>query len=124
MASIWSSRSRTKPIRSTRARGVDVENLLQLRQRQLGKRLQAAEQARRLPAFGDRDDALGDVLAEIADPFQVGRNADRADDLAQIVGHRLALGDDDDRLFVDLALTVIEHRIVGDDLLGERRDPN
>ena len=37
-----------------------------------------------------------DVVAEVADPFQIGRDADRADDLAQVVGHRLPLGDEHD----------------------------
>ena len=54
-----------------RARGVDVEHFLELRQRQFGKRLQPAEQARRLAPFGDRHDTLGDILAEIADALQV-----------------------------------------------------
>ena len=95
-----------------RARCVDVEHFLELRQRQVGKRLQAAEQAGRLASFGDGDDPLGDVLAEVADPLEVGRDADRPDDLAQIVGHRLALGDDDDRLVVDLALAFVEDGVV------------
>ena len=70
-------------------------------------------------AFGDGDDALGDVLAEVADALEVGGDADRADHLAQIVGHRLALGDEEDRLVVDLALRLVEEAVVGDDLLGQ-----
>ena len=46
-----------------------------------------------MAGIADGEHALGDVLAEIADPLEIGRYADRADDLAQIVRHRLALGD-------------------------------
>ena len=66
--------------------------------------------------FADGDHALGDVLAEIADPLEIGRDADRADDLAQIVRHRLALGDHHDRLVVDLALPFVEEGVVADHL--------
>ena len=70
-------------------------------------------------AVDDGDDPLGDVLAEVADPFEIGRNADRADDLAQIRRHGLALGDEDDRLVVDLALALVEDGVVVDDLLRQ-----
>ena len=99
-----------------RTRGIDVEHVLELGQRQLGQRLQAAEQAVGLAPLGDGGDALGDVLAEIADTFEIGRDADGADDLAQVLGHRLAAGDDEDRLVVDLALGLVEQRVVADDL--------
>ena len=46
---------------------------------------EAAEEAERLAPFGHGDDALGDVLAEIADALEVGGDADGADHLAQIV---------------------------------------
>ena len=70
-----------------------------------------------LAPFSHGDDALGDVLAEVADPLEIGRNADRADDLAQIGRQRLTPGDDRAiGLLVDLALRLVEHGVVGNDL--------
>ncbi len=71
------------------------------------------------PAALNRDDALGGVLAEVADALEIGGDADRTHDLAKVGGHRLAAGDGDDRLVADLAFGVIEDHVVGDDLLGE-----
>ncbi|ESY33756.1 hypothetical protein X749_02670 [Mesorhizobium sp. LNJC391B00] len=102
-----------------RARGIDVEHFLELGQSEFGKRLEAAKQAGRLAAVNDADHTLGDVLGEVTDPFEVGRNADGADDLAQIRRHGLALGDDDDGFVVDFALAIVKHDVVTNDLLGE-----
>ena len=83
--------------------------------------LQAARQLPGQAGMGNGDDALGVVLAEIADALQIGRDADRSHDFAQVSRHRLALGDGDDRLLADLALGLVKNGIVGDDLLGERQ---
>ncbi len=63
--------------------------------------------------------ALGDVLGEIADPFEIGGNAQRADDLAQVDGDRLAAGDDRDGFLLDRALQRVEPGVGGDDLLRQ-----
>ncbi len=67
----------------------------------------------------ERDDALGDVLGEIADPLEIVGDAQRADDLAQIDRHRLAARDGQDRLFLDLALQRIDQGVGRDHLLGK-----
>ena len=58
----------------------------------------------------ERAHALGDVLGEIADPLEIVRDAQRADDLAQIDRHRLAAGDGEDGLFLDLVLQRVDRR--------------
>ncbi len=67
--------------------------------------------------------ALGDVLHQVADALQVVGDADRRDDVAQVHRHRLAPRDGEDRLFLHLALELVEPRIGGDDLLGEALCP-
>ena len=62
---------------------------------------------------------LGDVLAEIADALQVGRDAKRRHDLAQVVGERLAPGDHDDGLLLDLRLQLVDRLILLDGGGGE-----
>ncbi len=52
--------------------------------------------------------ALGDVLGEIADAFEIGGDADRHHDLAQVARHRLALGDGEDGLLLDLQLERVD----------------
>ena len=67
----------------------------------------------------ERDHALGDVLGEIADPLEIVRDAQRADDLAQVDRHRLAARDGEDRALLDLALQRVDGRVERDDALGE-----
>ncbi len=67
----------------------------------------------------DLERTLGDVLGEIADPFEIAGDADRADDLAQVDRHRLTAGDGEDRVFLDLALQRIEPLVARDDGVGE-----
>ena len=50
----------------------------------------------------ERQHALADVLGEVADPLEIVGHAQRADDLPQIDRHRLAAGDGEDRLLLDL----------------------
>ena len=102
------------------ALGIGVEHVLQ----QLGRdvvHVAGGRRSRAAPRFdADLQRALGDVLGEVADPLEVAGDADRADDLAQIDRHRLAPGDGEDRLLLDLALQRVEARVGGDDLMGER----
>ena len=71
------------------------------------------------PAIGERP--LGDVLGEVADALDVARDADRRDRLAQVDRQRLAAGDHQDRVLLDLPLQHVEPRVGRDDGLGERR---
>ena len=68
----------------------------------------------------ERHDALGDVLGEVADALQIVGDAQRADDVAQVDRHRLAPGDGQDRLFLDLALQHVDLVVVRDDALRQR----
>jgi hypothetical protein len=70
---------------------------------------------------GDRQHTFGVILAEIADPLEIGRNADRADDFPQIVGQRLTPRYDGESLVVDVALRVVEQVVIFDDLLRQGR---
>ena len=54
------------------------------------------------------DRALRNVLGEVADPFEVAGDADGADQLAQIDGHRLTASNGHDRKILDLALHCIQ----------------
>ena len=56
----------------------------------------------------ERQHALGDVLGEVADPLEVVGDPQRADDLAQVDRHRLAAGDGEHGLFLDLALQRVD----------------
>ena len=67
----------------------------------------------------DLDRALGDVLGEIADPFEIARDPNGADDLAQVDRHRLPARDRQHRLLLDLALERVEPRIGLHHLMGE-----
>ena len=68
---------------------------------------------------GDGQRALGDVLGEIADALQVARDLEHRHDVAQVVGHRLAPGDHEDGLLLQLALELIDGAVAGDGALGE-----
>jgi len=52
--------------------------------------LEADDRARNPRPGADLDRALGNVLGEIADPFEIARDADRPDQLAQVDRYRLA----------------------------------
>ena len=101
------------------AAGIGVEHFLELLLGQLGKVFDAVHQLLRLQLAADGDDALGGVLGEIADPLEVVGDVDRRHDLAEILSHRLAAGDGEDRLLLDLALHDVDLAVVLDDLLGE-----
>ena len=73
----------------------------------------------RLEIAVDGADALGDVLGEVADALEVVGDAQRADDVAQVDGHRLAPGDRQDRAFFDLALQGVDLHVDGDRALGQ-----
>ena len=103
------------------APSVGVEHVLDLREHEFGHVLDAAHHLLRSEFAVEHQHALGDVLGEIADPFEIVGNAQRADDLAQIDRHRLAARNGEDHLFLDLALKRIDLRVAGDHLLGEQR---
>ena len=63
--------------------------------------------------------ALGDILGEIADPFEVAGDADGADQFAQVDRHRLAAHDGHHRHVLDFALQRVEAQIGRDDLVRE-----
>ena len=90
------------------ALGVGVEHLLELLS------TMSAMWSKPPKIFGgwiwplDGDDALGDVLAEVADALEVVGDADGRDDLAQVQRHRLAPGDGEDGPLLDLALQRVD----------------
>src|SRR5208282_4079919 len=61
---------------------------------------------------GDSDRALGDVLGQIADTFQVARDTDGGDDLAEIGGDWLAPCDDRDCILINRALQAVYGLVV------------
>ena len=67
----------------------------------------------------ERDHPLADVLGMVADALEVVADAHGADDLAQIDRHRLAAGDGQNRLLLDLVLQGVDRRIPGDDAFRE-----
>jgi hypothetical protein len=50
------------------------------------------------------DRALGDVLGEIANAFEIARDVDGGDKFAKVDSHRLPAGDGAHRLILDFAL--------------------
>ena len=67
------------------------------------------------------DDALANVLGQIGDAFQLGRDLHDGGHKAQVDGRRLHLRDELQRPAIDLQLHLIDAAVVADDLLGERR---
>ena len=98
---------------------IGVEHLFQLAERKLAHVLQAEHELLRLLLADHGKRPLGDVLAEIADALQVGRDAKRRHDLTQVVGERLAPGDHDDGLLLDLLLQFVDRLILLDGGGGE-----
>ena len=62
--------------------------------------------------------AFGDILGVIADALQGPRDLHVAEDIAQVVGHGLAPGDDRERAGLDLPFALIEFAVPGDDAIG------
>ena len=71
-------------------------------------------------SLADGERPLADVLGEVADALHVAGDADGRDGLAQVDRHRLAPGDGQDGLLLDLALQDVEARVGGDHRLGQR----
>ena len=67
----------------------------------------------------DLDRALGDVLGQIPDPLEIARDPNGANDLAQVIRHRLPARDRQRRLLLDLALQKVEPRIGLHHLMSE-----
>ena len=103
------------------ARAEGVQHVLQLPERQLGHVTKAAHQRLRMVLRRQRQRALGDILGEIADPFEIGADLEHGHDVPQIVGHRLPLRDHDDRALLQLTLEPVDLAVAGGRALGEAR---
>ena len=90
------------------ALGVGVDHRLELAQRHQAHVVEAGQQLLRRELALHRQNALGDVLHEVADALEVVGDADRRDDVAQVHRHRLAARDGEDRLLLHLALELVE----------------
>ncbi len=90
-------------------------------QHEFGHVLDAAHHLLQIELAVENHHALGDVLGEIADALEVVGDAQRADDVAQVDRHRLAPGDGEDRLLLDLALQDVDLGVLGDDAVGQVR---
>ncbi|QTK79741.1 hypothetical protein AT6N2_C2082 [Agrobacterium tumefaciens] len=99
---------------------IDVEDFLELHQRQFRQVFETTGKLARHAGAGNRNHALGRVLAKIAHTLEIGCNTQRADDFTKVCRHRLALGDGDDCLVADLTLGVIEDGVVRNDFLRQR----
>ena len=83
---------------------VGVEHVLHQFGREIVHVLDADDGAGQSRFDADLDRALGDVLGQIPDPLEIARDPNGADDLAQVVRHRLPARDRQRRLLLDLAL--------------------
>ena len=88
---------------------------------ELGHVLDPAHHLLQLELDVENHHPLGDVLGEIADPLEVVGNAQRTDDVPQVDRHRLAPGDGEDRLLLDLVLQEVDLGVLGDDAPGQVR---
>src|SRR6185437_16909502 len=102
---------------------IGVQHLLELTEYHVGHVLDAANELGRRELAIKRNHALGDILGEIADPFQVISDPQRADDLAQIHGHWLTAGNGENPFFLDLALEIVDALIAGANVLRQRDVP-
>ena len=102
------------------ALGVSVEHVLHEFGREGVHVLDADDRARRSAFHADLDRALGDVLGQIPDPLEIARNPNGADDLAQVIRHRLPARDRQRRLLLDLALKRVEAGVGLHHLMGKR----
>ena len=74
------------------------------------------------PAFvGNGERPLGDVLCKITDAFEIAGNFQHRHDVTEIVGERLALGDHDDHLLLQIPLQLVDHFVARDGVLREFR---
>ncbi len=64
--------------------------------------------------------ALGNVLGQVTHPLEIAGDSNGADDFPQVDRDRLAAGDRQDRLLLDLALKQVEARVRRYDVMGER----
>ena len=66
----------------------------------------------------ENDSPFGDVLGQVADPFEVIGRPQDGNDIAGVDGHRLTSGNGDHRLVFDRALERIHIGIAGDHVAG------
>jgi hypothetical protein len=78
----------------------------------------APEGAARRAFAIERNNALADILGQVADPFEVVSDSQNSDDLTQVNRHRLARCDRFNRLLLDLPLLRIELDIRNDYVMG------
>ena len=104
------ARKATALARSGVALRIGVEHVLQLHGGDVMHRLEADDGARNARLPGDLGRALGDIFREVANPLDIGGNADRADDLAQVDRQRLPRGDGAHGVILDRSLQRVEAR--------------
>ena len=102
------------------AAAIGIEHQLHLLEHQIGHVLDAADQLGRREFGVQRHHALGDVLGEVADAFEIVGEPQCADDFTQVDGHRLTAGDREHRLFLDLALQRVDIGVGRGDPLRQR----
>ena len=81
-----------------------VEDRRQLRDHECRHVLEPADERALRVVAAHGDDALADVLCQIADPLEIVGDAQHRYQRAQIDGHRLAQRDGGDGFFLDLPL--------------------
>ena len=101
-------------------RRISVEHGFDLALHEVGHVLEPADQLQGVEIAFQRGDPLAHVLGKIADPLEIGGNAHRADDLAQVDRHRLAPRDCQDRALLDQALQVVDLGVGCNHALAER----
>ena len=92
------------------ALGIGIEHVLELAERQFDHMPEAGHQRLGVALARHGQGALGDILAQVADALQVACDLQHRHDVAQVVGHGLALRDHEDRQLLDVALEHVDGR--------------
>ena len=95
-------------------RGIGVQHILQAAQNQLPHPLYGAGERGQWLGLGQHQGALGDVLGQVAAALQIHGDLHRRHGLAQVIGHRLAQGDQADRLALDVGLQDVQPLVAAD----------
>ncbi len=102
------------------AGGESVERVVHHFGRYLTHGGEEGDRLQRALVGGDQGNALGDILGIVADAFDHADDLQRSDDVAQVVGHGRAQGDDLDYQLFNFRLYGVDALVVGDHLRGER----
>ena len=94
--------------------GVGVQHVLQAAQHQAAHALDRAGQGTDRLGLVEDHGALGDVLGQVPAAFEVRGDLHRRHGLAQVIGHRLAQGDQADRLALDVGLQDVQPLVAAD----------